>query len=106
MPKVGDKIWYIDRNGNKRKESIKNANFSIAKGFHEYLMLVDQDGHYKSIVGGIIRKVKKPRRVWWINEIHFLNNVNNVAVVRTTPPENPEGWICMKESHSWKRDKK
>ena len=51
-----------------------------------------------------IRIVKKKRREWWVDERVWPEEEwsewfeNSVGVyIRTTPPENPDGWIHLKE---------
>lgn len=67
MPKVGDKIWYVSTVGDKIYCTITPEN--IYKKKSGYLLLDNQFGDYKSIIGGIVRKVKKKRIEGWVSPV-------------------------------------
>lgn len=105
MPKVGEKIWYKATDGKKYYEIIDTSKLN--NPWTKRLCLNHLSGwvHYSAIVGGIVRKVKRPKIIVWYNAKNDLKRIPLLSVyllsrsfvsedyLTNKKPDDLKGWV-------------
>lgn len=94
--KLGDEFWFYDSFG--ELNAFPFIGWSEVSPDRAILPLPHINIHWRAIQG-IVRKVPKKRRVWWIKpeQCPAIFECKNGSYCRTTPPEDKTGWICVRE---------